>query len=108
MSDVNAEDYARGLLGEEASEIGVALGKAQRFGLDTPGPETPPYLGMTARQMVELECGDMLAAIEWAIRAGLIHGGAVNDRKRWKLAKLLNPESRDNLGRRLAPHLDAI
>lgn len=106
-SKVSVEQYAQGLLGEESSEIGQALGKAARFGIDTPGPKAAPYFGGTARQMLEHECGDMLAAIEWATLAGLISAGAVEGQRQRKLHKLLNPDSKDNLGRRLAPAIPA-
>lgn len=105
---VIAEDYARGLLGEEAGEIVQMLGKAARFGIDTPGPDRAPYFGATAREGLELECGDMLAAIDWAIEAGLIRRTVIDGQRARKLAKLLDPESRDNLGRRLAPDLRAL
>ena len=103
--EVTQETYARGLLGEEASEIGVMIGKATRFGIDAPGPEAAPYFGMTARQAIELECGDMLAAIELAICAGLIRADVVEGQRQRKLAKLFDTDSRDNLGRRLAPEV---
>lgn len=104
---VRPEEYARGLLCEEAGEIIQALGKSSRFGIDTPGPERAPYFGMTGREMVELECGDMLAAIEWATMAGLIRRDVIRGQMSRKLAKLLDPDGRDNLGRRLAPALTA-
>ena len=104
-SHPSREEYACGLLCEEAAEIGQAIGKAARFGIDTPGPERAPYFGATAREMPELECGDMLAAIEWATCAGLVRLSVVEGQRQRKLAKLLSPDSRDNLGRRLAPEV---
>jgi hypothetical protein len=102
-ADVSPQDYARGLIAEETSEVGVALGKATRFGLDTPGPETAPYFGATAREMIAMECGDILAAIDYAIFAGLMRRDFIEGQRTRKLRKLLDPNSLDNLGRRLAP-----
>jgi len=104
-SRVDPQTYAQGLLTEEAGEILQALGKAARFGIDAPSPERAPYFSATARQMLETECGDMLAAIEWATYAGLIRFSAVDGQRSRKLAKLFSPDSRDNLGRRLAPEV---
>lgn len=59
----DATQYALGLLTEEAGEVLQTIGKALRFGLDSPGPN-----GRTARQ-------------------------------------LMDPASKDNLGRRLAPEV---
>lgn len=103
MSEVDPIEYAQGLLGEEMSEVGAMLGKARRFGLDTPGPVSAPYFGMTARQGVEIELGDVLAAIDYSALAGLINMEFVEGQRRRKLAKLLDPDKLDNLGRRLAP-----
>lgn len=101
---MDAQDYALGLLAEETSEVGVMIGKAARFGIDTPGPDAAPYFGMTAREALNLEAGDVMAAIDYACTCGLLDAVAVTQQAGRKLAKLLDPESRDNLGRRLAPN----
>lgn len=95
--------YALGLLVEEAGEIAQAVGKALRFGLDSPGPDAAPYHGRTARQLLNMETGDMAAATLWATADGVLDEEAIADRGDAKLQKLLSPDSRDNLGRRLAP-----
>lgn len=99
----NAQEYALGLLTEEMSEAGAMIGKALRFGIDTPGPPAPPYDGANARQLLEMELGDVMAAIDYAAACKLIDAVAVTRRAGKKLAKLLDPASVDNLGRRLAP-----
>jgi NTP pyrophosphatase (non-canonical NTP hydrolase) len=106
-SKVDPIEYAQGLLGEEMGEVAALLGKARRFGLDTPGPDCAPYFGMTAREGIEFEIGDVLAAVDYAVMAGLLNREFIEEQRRRKLAKLLDPEKRDNLGRRLAPALRA-
>ena len=101
---VTAEIYALGLLAEESGEVCQLVGKALRFGLDTPHrPDNPK--AHDARGMLELEVGDILAAIRYAIAAGLIRKDAIEAQANAKFAKLANPESRDNLRRRLAPEV---
>lgn len=95
--------YALGLWVEEMGECLKLIGKALRFGLDTPGPIGGEYEGMTARQLLQGEGGDLAAALEYAARAGILDPAQVKDARDMKLAKLTNPESKDNLGRRLAP-----
>ena len=97
------EQYALGLMVEEMGETLKLIGKALRFGLDTPGPATPEYRGLTAREMLPFEVGDLHAAIRWAAMAGVVKMSAANVAETAKLAKLLNPESRDAQGNRLAP-----
>jgi len=101
------ERYALGLLAEEAAEIVQLIGKALRFGIDTPGVRDP-LTGVvdptvTARTRLEVECGDMIAAMIYAYVRGLIDYAKVSDLAHAKLDKLLSPDSKDNLGRRLAP-----
>lgn len=98
-----ADLYGLGLLVEEAGELGQIIGKALRFGLDAPGPDREPYLGLTARQLLPVEGGDMMAAIEWATEDGLMARKATGDRARLKLAKLLDPSAKDSNGKALAP-----
>lgn len=93
-----AQAYALALITEEMCEAGCHIGRAQRFGLDTKGED-----GVTEREGLERELGDMQASIEYAIHAGLVRGNLVRARASLKLTKLLSPDSRDNLGRRLAP-----
>jgi hypothetical protein len=100
---IDAQEYALGLLNEETSEVGLMVGKAIRFGIDTPGPDAAPYYGMTAREALNLEAGDVMAAIDYACTCGLLNAEVVTQQAGRKLRKLLNPEARDNLGRRLAP-----
>jgi len=50
-----------------------------------------------------VECGDVLAALEYAMRRGLIRQSFVLHWKKRKLKKLLDPKSKNNVGRRLAP-----
>jgi NTP pyrophosphatase (non-canonical NTP hydrolase) len=98
-----AERYCLGLLTEEMAEAAQLVGKSLRFGIDTPGPDAAPYHGANARQLLELELGDVLAAIRFAELHGVVDAYEVADRCDRKLAKLLDPTNKDNLGRQLAP-----
>lgn len=93
------ETYALGLLGEEAGEISQMTGKAHRFGIDSPHPSK----SASTRQLIAKECGDVMAAIDYAIKRGVLSGPLVQHQRETKLKKLLDPESKDSLGRRLAP-----
>jgi hypothetical protein len=95
--------YALGLMVEEMGEASAMIGKALRFGLDTPGPQAEPYCGRTARDGLELELGDVAASHRWADLDGVIRLGAVDDRRDSKLRKLTISGQTDNLGRPLAP-----
>lgn len=97
------ERYAKGLLVGEMGEALAVLGNGDRFGLDTPSGYDAANPHERSRLVEEL--GDVLAAIEWGARAGIYDGLAVEQRKVRKLAKLMDPNERDNLGRRLAPDL---
>lgn len=101
----STERYALGLMVEEAGETLKIIGKALRFGLDTPGPASPEYGGLTARQMLPVEVGDLLAAIQWSEKAGVVEGSLAHLAAEAKLTKLLDPMSRDAQGNRLAPAL---
>jgi hypothetical protein len=67
------------------------------YGIDTPDS------GMTGRARIEEELGDIHAAISFAVLHGVVSGNAVSRRSSRKLAKLLDPNQKDNLGRPLAP-----
>lgn len=99
------ETYVLGLLAEEAGEILQWIGKALRFGIDTPGRlgTDGKVTGETPRTLMPAELGDMLAAIEFACLHDVVDRGAIDRARDAKLAKLCNPEARDNLGRQLAP-----
>ena len=103
-----AETYALGLLAEEAGEVLQLVGKALRFGVDTPGRLGPDgkVTGETPRTLLPAEVGDLLAAVAFAIGHDLLDGREVYEAKKRKLAKLLNPRAVDNLGRPLAPQPD--
>lgn len=105
---MSPETYALGLIAEEAGEVLQLVGKALRFGLDTPGVKdgNGTVLPDTPRSRLPAELGDLLAAIEFAIRHGMVDGGEVSAAYLRKLAKLLDPDARDNLGRPLAPQPD--
>ena len=90
------EMYALGLLLEEMGEAMQHLGRAFRFGIDSPnGDETTP------RSQLSLEVGDVLAAIAYATGVGLLDPKVTERRQVEKLAKLRT--LKDNLGRPLAP-----
>lgn len=100
-----AEKYALGLLNEECGEAVQMIGKAMRFGIDTPGPEAEPYNGASARANLEKEAGDILAALKYARLSGLLNRDTVQRFADAKFAKLTDPQSRDAHGNRLAPPL---
>lgn len=101
------EQYFVGLLSEECAEsIKMAVGKTLRFGLDTPGRfglDNEPDFTFTPRHELHGEVGDILAAIEWGFRAGVLQRSVVYAARDAKLEKLIH--GRDNLGRHLAPAL---
>lgn len=95
--------YALGLLVEEMGEAQAIIGKALRFGLDSKAPPEYPGAGLSNRDLMELELGDVSAAQRWADLDGVIRLGAVDDRRDSKLNKLTIGNYRDGLGRLLAP-----
>jgi len=105
---IMSEGYCLGLLAEESGEVQQLVGKAFRFGLDTPGRlgADGKVTGETPRTLLHAEMEDLQAAILFAIHHGLVSGEAVAAACDAKLTRLLDPASRDNLGRRLAPQRD--
>lgn len=99
----SAETYCLALIAEECGEAVQLIGKALRFGIDTPGKLGAPFNGQTARTNLAIELGDIRAAITFAAAHGLVDEAAVRTAEYAKIAKLMNPEARDNLGRQLAP-----
>lgn len=95
-----AQHYAVGLLTEEMGEAQTAIGEGLRFGFDTVGRRGE------AIDQLERELGDVEAAIEYAKWSRLVNRATVERHRDRKIAKLRNPESRDNKGNRLAPHPD--
>lgn len=100
MEYISAQRYCIGLLGEEASEIAVEASRGARFGYDTPASVSPPESVVEA---ITRECGDVLAAIEFACRHKVLDRNNVIEAARTKLRKLLDPDRRDYIDRRLAP-----
>jgi hypothetical protein len=115
MADkITAENYGPALLTEEIGELVQVLGnvlqligKAGRFGMDTPGMRDALTgivdMTITPRTKLVEESGDLLAAIEYLCHRDILDMDAVYKRRGAKLRKLLDPDSLDNLGRRLAP-----
>ena len=97
---VALEPYTISLLAEEAAEAIQMTGKWGRF-----GPDHPSRDGLTARRGLSLELGDVLAAIEFGVRGGVIDQSVMMEQKARKFAKLTNSASLDDEGRRLAPDL---
>lgn len=102
-----AQDYGLALLTEECGEVLQLIGKAGRFGIDTPGVKDPLTgvvdMSVTPRIKLAAEIGDLFAAVDYLDKRGVLDADEIwrcRDRKR---RKLLDPDSRDNLGRRLAP-----
>lgn len=92
--------YALGLLAEECGETVQAIGKAWRFGLTTPVAH-----GSTecAYDQIVMELGDVFAAVRYAAARGVVDLDRIEAHAEMKLTRLLDPASRDNLGRQLAP-----
>lgn len=96
------ERYALALLTEECGEVLQEIGKAGRFGIDTPfNPEGA--FGVTPRRSLAKEVGDLLAAIYYADMRGVLNLDEIYEYKNRKLDKLMNPNSKDERRRRLAP-----
>lgn len=107
---IDPERYCVGLIVEEFCEVGKWLGKMLRFGMDTPGRlnGSGAVSGETPRTLIPAELGDLLAAIDFARAHSLVDFVEVDAARSAKLAKLLNPEEKDNLGRPLAPQPAAL
>jgi hypothetical protein len=102
----DGERYALGLLVEEMGESLQLIGKALRFGLDTPGVKRldgTVDMEQTPRSMLPIELGDVAAGIDFACMGGLIRFCDQIAARERKKDKLLDPDALDNLGRRLAP-----
>jgi hypothetical protein len=97
-SRISAETYCLGLLASEMGEALQVIGNALRFGLRTPERE-----GDDGRVRLEMELGDVFAAMRFAIAHDVVGYWPVTERANAKEAKLRDPDQRDNLGRRLAP-----
>src|SRR5262245_60648670 len=95
------ERYALGLLSEECGEVVQQAGKALRFGLDT--EPAADWVNSTPRRRIELEAGDVLAAIEYATARGVLDPLKIDAQRAVKLATLMDAGSKDRRGRRLAP-----
>jgi hypothetical protein len=93
-----ATRYALGLLVEEMGEALCHIGRALRFGLDTLGQDEK-----TERESLARELGDAQAAIEYAVKGGVVDPFRILGQQEAKITKLLDPRAVDNLGRRLAP-----
>lgn len=98
MTGAPRETYALGLLGEEMGEAAQAIGKWLRF-----GPDHVNRLRVTPRVTLTIELGDVMAAIEYAILAGLIDRADVGQAAHGKLQRLLDANAQDDQGQRLAP-----
>jgi len=101
-----AETYCLGLIVEEKDEVGQLIGKAIRFGLDTPGVKRldgTVDMEQTPRTMLAVELGDLLAAIDFARDHGLFDRSAIAAAHERKYRKLRDATALDNLGRPLAP-----
>ena len=90
--------YALGLVAEEMGEVIQLIGKWLRF-----GPDHARRDGESARTLMPTEMGDVVAAMDFACLDGIASFRDVIRRREAKKAKLLNPESRDDQGCRLAP-----
>ena len=90
--------YALGLMAEEMGETIQLIGKALRFGIDTPRHD-----GECARTLLPKEVGDVRASIRFAISDGIIGAEATRAAEYAKFDKLIDPDSVDDQGLALAP-----
>lgn len=72
------------ILIEEAAEVQQCATKLLRFGRD----EIQPGQGLSNKERLSDEVGDLLALVEVALDAGLIEWAAIEDRKAVKFRKL--------------------
>lgn len=93
-----ATRYVLGLMVEEMGEVLCHIGRALRFGLDTKGQD-----GISEREGLARETGDVRAAFDFAGYGGVFLSEASFEQRAVKLNKLMDPNAVDNLGRRLAP-----
>jgi len=103
-TEEEAPEYAIGLLTEEAGEINQMVGKWIRFGPDHARAKD----GLTSRKGLSLEVGDILAAIEYGLSAGILDKDIVATQHVAKLTKLLDENSKDDQGNRLAPPVNLL
>lgn len=102
----NEERYALGLMVEEMGETLQLVGKALRFGLDTPGrigADGQVDMSLTPRTLLPIETGDVLAAIDFAFAHRVMDEDSTEKAHCRKINKLLDPAALDNLGKQLAP-----
>lgn len=71
------------ILAEECAEVIQEISKIRRFGIDSSHKD-----GITHRQKLEKEVGDVLAMIDIAMRSRIIDDPAVYDSRVGKMAKL--------------------
>ncbi len=64
----DAEGERLDVIAEEAAEIGLAIGKTNRHGYGSYHPADPKQT--TNRELLEMEVGHLLAAVDMAIQAG--------------------------------------
>lgn len=90
------------ILQEECLEAAIRVSKALRFGLDETQPldkhPPPDELGLTNRERLGLEIGDVTEMIETVSRAGIVDPDDVSKgerRKRAKLKEFLQSEEDD-------------
>lgn len=98
-------NYAWNLIGEECAETASIAFRGNRFGRETPSFRTVTggVAPSTPLSHLHLELGDVLAAIRYGVKRGLIDNGLLLFHAQAKIARLLDPNAVDNLGRRLAP-----
>lgn len=82
LSDAQAERLA--LLAEEMGEAQQAIGKILRFGFEDPHPRT----GVTARQMLEREVGDVRAVLRLMVLERDIDAVAMERGVEGKIARM--------------------
>lgn len=97
------ERYCLGLLVEEIGEALCHVGRAYRFGYDTPEFKSENGTDVSAQELLHKELGDVQAAIHFASMHRLIDPNKVAWYSYRKTLKLYDESKKDNLGRPLAP-----
>lgn len=81
-----AQLYALIKLSEESSEVVQIKAKIDLWGLDSYRPSDPAKT--TNQTLLARECGDLLAAIDYAVEAGLIDVVTLAKQRDTKIEKL--------------------
>ena len=82
------------MLGEEANEVGKAVSKALRHGLDSMHPDKLPHVTGNwedpppdNRRDIAKECGDLIGVLSRLIELGVLDGAIVDQARQTKMER---------------------